>query len=491
MAHFGGKINAEGSLVIESMSFGNIKGCAGTCTITAEDKQHPNKLPFTGVLLQLDKPSNQPPHGADGHRILVPKDVAKQRLKTLIGMGLNYAPSLDSHAPRRKVGVITGAWIEGSELKIRGFVWKKDFPEAVADLRKPGMGLSMELADVYVRDKDEQVWHLTDFQFSGATALYKKSAAYYSTALAAASAALGVPLGGKMAKEKEKVGAASTGTVLANAIAAGIGPAIAASVADGLKGLTTAIEAQTTLLQGIAAGQAKTEAFLLEAGYTKGEEEDMDAKSEDDDEAEDEEAARDASAGAEEDEEMDAAKKKSGDDEGEDDDDDDDEEDLDAALADLGKKAVAETPGNFNKNAKNQGRKNSVTLNSAVDIKAAAQIGTLQAQVQGLTKLVRAREKKFKSRITSMKGRLDSMEAQVELAAERVDRKTVPSELRNIIEKSGNSVEDLFASGRKLTVGEVDNMLATSGVPLEPRTRMALKNMFLERNLMEQGEVTR
>jgi len=153
-----------------------------------EKDGNPNKMPFDGVLLLVDTASTKPPHGSQGHRIYVPKAIAEEKLKGLVGMAINYDPGgLEAHATRHKVGIITRAWIDGNRVKVKGIIWKKDFPEAARDLKKPGLGMSMELADVYVRDENEDVWHLEDFEFTGATILVKTAAAYYNTSLTASA----------------------------------------------------------------------------------------------------------------------------------------------------------------------------------------------------------------------------------------------------------------------------------------------------------------
>jgi hypothetical protein len=48
-----------------------------------------------------------------------------------------------------------------------------------------------------------------------------------------------------------------------------------------------------------------------------------------------------------------------------------------------------------------------------------------------------------------------------------------------------------MASNQRLTVNEVDQMFANSGVQLEPQMRAAFKNQLLEKGLMETGEVRR
>jgi hypothetical protein len=74
---------------------------------------HPNRAPFRGVLTLVDTPSDSAPSGADGHRVLLTRAAAEQALPSLLGMALDYAPSLDRHDARRKVGIITEANIVG------------------------------------------------------------------------------------------------------------------------------------------------------------------------------------------------------------------------------------------------------------------------------------------------------------------------------------------------------------------------------------------
>ena len=128
------------NLTLSSMQMQS-EECGHFCDMDAEE-QHPNASPFKGVLLMVDEASTRPPNGAEGHRIMVPKKVAKSRLASLIGMGLNYASGLDRHNPTQKVGVIERAWIKGKEVWCSGVIWAKDFPSAVGRLRTGGMGMS-------------------------------------------------------------------------------------------------------------------------------------------------------------------------------------------------------------------------------------------------------------------------------------------------------------------------------------------------------------
>ena len=154
---------------------------------------HPNREPFRGVLTLVDAASDKPPAGARGHRVLLTRTAAEAGLPSLLGMGLDYAPSLDRHDARRKVGVITRAEIVGRNLELGGYLFAKDFPEIVREIGKSGsglralaasgekLGMSYEIADARVADVRSQVWMLTHVTFTGAAILRRNKAAYRDT----------------------------------------------------------------------------------------------------------------------------------------------------------------------------------------------------------------------------------------------------------------------------------------------------------------------
>ena len=100
-----------------------------------EVSRHPNRLPFRGVLTQVDTPSDRSPSGARGHRVLLTRAAVEQALPSLLGMALDYTPTLDAHDSRRKVGIITSAEVVGQALEISGYLFAKDFPELVREVR--------------------------------------------------------------------------------------------------------------------------------------------------------------------------------------------------------------------------------------------------------------------------------------------------------------------------------------------------------------------
>jgi len=163
-------------------------------------ERHPNREAFRGVLTLVDVVSDKPPSGARGHRVVLTRTAAEKGLASLLGMALDYAPSLDRHDARRKIGVITRAEIVGRQLELGGHLFAKDFPEIVQEIEKnrPGLpelagggfrpcprmarlGMSYEITDARVADTRAKVWTLTHVTFTGAAILRRDKAAYGDT----------------------------------------------------------------------------------------------------------------------------------------------------------------------------------------------------------------------------------------------------------------------------------------------------------------------
>lgn len=97
---------------------------------------HPNRTAFEGVLAMVDTPSERAPSGAKNHLVVLTKKAAQAALPSLLGMGLDYSPSLDRHDVRRKVGVITRAEIVGRNVELGGYLFARDFPEIVQEIAR-------------------------------------------------------------------------------------------------------------------------------------------------------------------------------------------------------------------------------------------------------------------------------------------------------------------------------------------------------------------
>jgi len=99
---------------------------------------HPNRTAFQGVLTMVDVPSQRAPSGAKGHLVVLTKKAAEAALPSLLGMGVDYSPTLDRHDVRCKVGVITRAEIVGRNVELGGYLFARDFPEIVEEIAKSG-----------------------------------------------------------------------------------------------------------------------------------------------------------------------------------------------------------------------------------------------------------------------------------------------------------------------------------------------------------------
>lgn len=155
-----------------------------------EVDDHPNRMPFSGILTRIGKPSDAPPHGSDNKQIIISKKAAKDGLKSLLGMAVNYVPDFSGHDSQAKIGIITAATVEGDAIHIDGFIYAADFPKIAAEIKKNKdlLGFSYEATDVYVESVDTDPVVVTSCIFTGAAILLKTKAAYTTTSIAASAA---------------------------------------------------------------------------------------------------------------------------------------------------------------------------------------------------------------------------------------------------------------------------------------------------------------
>lgn len=154
-----------------------------------DDPDHPNRMPFKGILTRIDECSDEPPGGSEGKLTFIPRAVAERSLSTLLGMGVDCSKDFDEHNAKFKIGVITEATVSGNAIHIAGFLYAKDFPEECSRIKRERnkLGWSYE-CQFFVLDKDANPWVAVECVFTGAAILYKEKAAYHSTSLAASAA---------------------------------------------------------------------------------------------------------------------------------------------------------------------------------------------------------------------------------------------------------------------------------------------------------------
>lgn len=152
---------------------------------------HPNRMPFSGNLVRIDSPSDLPPLGSGGRKIILSRAAAEKGLASLLGMGIDVSADLSKHDAQKKIGVITAATIAsdalGEFIHIEGLIYASDFPDAAACIRamKDQLGFSFEATQSFVADPGADPLVVTECVFTGAAILKKVNAAFHTTALAA------------------------------------------------------------------------------------------------------------------------------------------------------------------------------------------------------------------------------------------------------------------------------------------------------------------
>jgi hypothetical protein len=161
---------------------------------------HPNRLPFRGVLTLVGIASQRSPCGARGHKVMLTRSATEAALPSLLGMALDYTPTLAGHDARHKIGIVTEAAIEPmpqsktasatGQIVVAGYLFAHDFPDVVEELRaQPNstLGMSYEIANATVPNQDAHIWTVTEYTFTGAAILRRDKAAYPQTWISLAS----------------------------------------------------------------------------------------------------------------------------------------------------------------------------------------------------------------------------------------------------------------------------------------------------------------
>ncbi|WP_051949296.1 DUF6582 domain-containing protein [Methylosinus sp. PW1] len=180
-----GDIDGAEDIDLTSSDVSDVLACMSLAVSDLPD-DHPNFKPFEGVLFKIDTPSDGPPGGARGRRIIISKAVAEAAIPTILRMGVNLAPRMDGHDPQKKLGLVSEAFVDGSDFRIKGGLYAEDFPKEYAEIKAAQKELGFSLEACRFRGKVEgEFLRITALTFSGAAILKAKDAAYKSTSLKA------------------------------------------------------------------------------------------------------------------------------------------------------------------------------------------------------------------------------------------------------------------------------------------------------------------
>lgn len=156
--------------------------------------EHINKMPFSGVCLHAEQPSDGVPCGSD-KPVQFAKEAIQNALNSFIGMGVNVEYSswdypeevMTGHNPRFKIGVVESAeLLENGDVFIKGSLWKQDFYDVCFMIKnaKDSLGFSVEVSVDNMRDSGD-FYNVDSFTFTGVAILYKNLAAFAETQLSA------------------------------------------------------------------------------------------------------------------------------------------------------------------------------------------------------------------------------------------------------------------------------------------------------------------
>lgn len=161
------------------------------------------RQPFVATITFAGMPSDGPVGGTEDipggpYRILIPAELMESKVEDLIGKGVFAALSLDTHGGTTRVGTFSDAWAQrfpGTDVyavRASGFFDRaknEDIVEKVVARARAGeLGFSYDMKEApweIVEFGGETVAKLLDFQWRGATVLYRQTAAYQYTDLAA------------------------------------------------------------------------------------------------------------------------------------------------------------------------------------------------------------------------------------------------------------------------------------------------------------------
>lgn len=145
-------------------------------------------------------------------------------------------------------------------------------------------------------------------------------------------------------------------------------------------------------------------------------------------------------------------------------------------------------PGHANEGAKNRGKDGAEDeIKKVGKTVQSAREKALRVALQKANNKIVARD----ATIKTLNKRVTKVEAQVATATRNLSRRSLPPEITSLLAKGNIDAADLLRTGTKMSVAEIDSLLASSGVNLNVQDRTAIKNVFYREGLMEEGRVNR
>jgi len=90
---------------------------AMSLAMPTDDGSHPNRMPFSGILTRIGKPSDSAPQGSGGRLIVLTQAAVETALKTLLGMGIDFTPNRRSASSQMQPSLTTPSTSKGSSTQ--------------------------------------------------------------------------------------------------------------------------------------------------------------------------------------------------------------------------------------------------------------------------------------------------------------------------------------------------------------------------------------
>lgn len=165
---------------------------AGLVEVAIEAGRGGNLYPFEGVLFRVDEPSDAPPSIGPKLPLYIPRDVAESVLD-VANLPLEAAANLTGHDRQGTCGVMTAASIEGSEFRVKGFIWPWNYGQKVSKIlaakRQLGMSMNAATTGEVAIIGGQKVHRVTQLELRGGCILLAQLASWQKTRIAAAASA--------------------------------------------------------------------------------------------------------------------------------------------------------------------------------------------------------------------------------------------------------------------------------------------------------------
>jgi hypothetical protein len=160
---------------------------------------HRNAVPFEGVCGFVDTPLDGKVHWtnsetkqivespSDAPKLVFKRSAVEAALPSFLGMGISAQEhSLENHAFRSKVGIITSADIEGNEIRVGGYIFGVDYPDMLDAIKKlrTKLGMCIRYTDIvfdWPTEEKPKFAYVRNFLVTGVAIMHRSKCGFSQT----------------------------------------------------------------------------------------------------------------------------------------------------------------------------------------------------------------------------------------------------------------------------------------------------------------------